>query len=246
MHKYLIMTMCMVVLILFLGISVNAESRYGFETTDLSPDEINQIWNSIKVRSLPETLSLDEMSTSIVSFDVSESENILIGLKNNRLIVLDNNKELLYGFQFSNDGSFYVRWEGDNILLLLVRGAIIVEFSTNGQLINMIEADDRSIENNNLWNQIRDRDKISINDSVYLVRNQMGFLNFFSSSYSQLVKKDIDGKEMVIYDVSTVHATKTAVMLIAVLLFWGLIISVIIWKSGKNVAVGENKFYKKN
>lgn len=225
MRKYFILTIWVMASIFLLeGVNVNAETKYGFETEYLSSDEIDQIWNNIDVRTLPKTLSLDEISTSIASFDVNENENILIGLKDSRIIVLDNKKNLLYGFQFFDDGTFYVKWKDDNILLLLVRGSVIVEFSTDGQLVNMIATDDKSIQNNILWNQIRNKKKISINESVYLMRNQMGILNFFSSSYSQLIKEDINGEETIIYDVSALHTTKTVLMLIAVILFFTSII----------------------
>ena len=101
-----------------------ATTNYGFETTDLSENEVNQIWQNINLRKSPDLKSLDNIELPIVSFDVSKDGIILLGFKENK-IAISNSNNVLTLFEFDNDGSFYVQWNDGNILLMLVRGSIV-------------------------------------------------------------------------------------------------------------------------
>lgn len=180
-----------------------------------------------KCKKISDSVPLSSIGLPIVSFDVSENGRILLGFKGNKVAVVDENKVLNF-FEFSNDGSFYVQWKDNNILLLLVRGSIIVEFSQDGQLINMIEVDDNSIQNNSLWNQIAQKKHINIGQSSYCIKNNMGILNFFTSSYSQLLKTDSNGNSTVIYDVNSAQMTKTIILFVTVIIFMATVISGIV------------------
>lgn len=131
-------------------------------------------------------------------------------------------------FEFSNYGSFFIQWNYDNILLLLVRSSIIVELTSAGQLIDMVRAEDSSIENNSLWNDIAKKDHVYIGENSYSIRNQMGFLNFFASSYSQLLKTDSSGNITILYDVNSGQLTKAIVTFIAILLFIALVAVILV------------------
>jgi hypothetical protein len=132
-------------------------------------------------------------------------------------------------FEFSNYGSFFIQWNDDNILLLLVRSSIIVELTSAGQLIDMVRAEDSSIENNSLWNDIAKKDHVYIGENSYSIRNQMGFLNFFASSYSQLIKTDSSGNIItILYDVNSGQLTKAIVTFIAILLFIALVAVILV------------------
>ena len=131
-------------------------------------------------------------------------------------------------FEFSNYGSFFIQWNDDNILLLLVRSSIIVELTSAGQLIDMVRAEDSSIENNSLWNDIAKKDHVYIGENSYSIRNQMGFLNFFASSYSQLLKTDSSGNITILYDVNSGQLTKAIVTFIAILLFIALVAVILV------------------
>jgi hypothetical protein len=131
-------------------------------------------------------------------------------------------------FEFSNYGSFFIQWNDDNILLLLVRSSIIVELTSAGQLIDMVRAEDSSIENNSLWNDIAKKDHVYIGENSYSIRNQRGFLNFFASSYSQLLKTDSSGNITILYDVNSGQLTKAIVTFIAILLFIALVAVILV------------------
>lgn len=131
-------------------------TEYGFKTTDLSEDEIMQIWQSIDVKISSDSLSLNDIGSAITSFDVSDDGKILLGFEENEFAVVDGTG-VVNLYEFTNDGIFYVKWNGDNILLLLVRGSIVIEINSDGHLVNMIKADESSSENNSIWNYLSRR-----------------------------------------------------------------------------------------
>lgn len=224
MRKYFVLIICVISLFLLPeGLDACALTTYGFETTDLSEESKNQIWENIEFKKSVDSMSLDSIRLPIVSFDVSKNGMILLGLEGNKVAIVDESKVLAF-FEFSINGSFYVQWHDNNILLLLVRGSIIVEISTNGQLINMIKADTRSTQNNTLWNQIDRKKQVDIGESSYCVKNNMGILNFFLSTSSLLIKSDSTGSEKVIYDVRGVQSSKTITILIIVIALFAVVV----------------------
>ena len=142
-------------------------------------------------------------------------------IKENK-IAISNSNNVLTLFEFDNDGSFYVQWNDGNILLMLVRGSIVIEFSQDGQLINMVKTDDSSVKNNSLWNQIAKR------KSVNYVKNDMGMFNFLASSYSQLITEDSQGNQTILYDVNNTQMTKTIVAFFAVIVFAAVVVLMIL------------------
>lgn len=92
----------------------------------------------------------------------------------------------------------------------------------------MVQAEDSSIQNNSLWNEITKKDHVYIGENSYSIRNQMGFLNFFSSSYSQLLKTDSNGNITTVYDVNSTQLTKTIMIFIAILLFIALVAVIVV------------------
>lgn len=146
MHKYVITAVCIISLLLCSGrLIVHASTTYGFETTNLSEEEKNEIWQNINISSFSDDISLDNIRAPSISFDVSKNGMMLLGFKGNKVAVADENGKVVHYLGFSDDGTFYVQWSNNNILLLLVRGSIIIEVSPSGQLINMIETDESSI-----------------------------------------------------------------------------------------------------
>lgn len=171
--------------------------------------------------------SLDSIELPIVSFDVSKDGIILLGFKENK-IAISNSNNVLTLFEFDNDGSFYVQWNDGNILLMLVRGSIVIEFSQDGQLINMVKTDDSSVKNNSLWNQIAKRKSVNIGQASYYVKNDMGMFNFLASSYSQLITEDSQGNQTILYDVNNTQMTKTIVAFFAVIVFAAVVVLMIL------------------
>ena len=225
--RLFLISIIILIILLSLVLSAYASSLYGFESIKLSENEINQIWDKLNIKNLSTNISLDDINLPIISFDVSDEEMIILGFKNNQVIIIDKNKIIQTYLEFSNNGLFYVQWKKNNILFYLVRGGIIVELTSNGQLINMIKTDDNNINNNFLWNEISKKTNIDIDNSTYIVKNDMGILNIFTSSYSQLVKINSNGETVIIYNINNTQLTKIIILVICAVLFIVLTISTI-------------------
>ena len=184
------------------------------------------------MRSSVDSVSLNDIGAPIVSFDISDDGEILLGFEGNEFAVVDE-MGVVNLYEFTNDGIFYVKWNDDNILLLLVRGSIVVEIDTDGQLVNMIKADESSSHNNSLWNYISRKKCISQGEYSYCVRNDMGLFNFFTSSYSQLIKTDSNGNTTVIYDISDAIIAKSILLLFCVVILIAVVVKSVVIESEK-------------
>lgn len=200
---------------------VQAIDSSEFKLVNLSQEDINRIWNNVDFQIIPEGENIKIFSDPIVSFDVSKSQNIIVGLNNKQLILLNKNNKLLYHYKFNSSGSFYVQWKGENILLFLVRSSIIIEISPDGQLISMIETDNHVVNNNRLWRQVANQRTVNINNCEYSIKNDMGILNLFAcQTYSQLVATDEFGNSTIVYNVSDVQKMKIiGIMVVALIVF---------------------------
>ncbi len=236
MFKKILCVFIITLILEHLIISSGASNFYGFKTIPLSSEEIELIWDNLDVK----VLNLDfgrETNKAIVSFDVSRDERILLALENNRVCILDNNK-ILNCFSFNDNGSYYVKWNGDNYLLFLVRSSLIIELTPDLQLINIFLTDTDDVNTSKLWRNINQKE-ISINDNKYILRNQMGPLNIISVSYSQLIKIDNMKNELILYNVNTERSIKMYVFLIFIIIFFVAVFCVIFCKTRRQDKTGD-------
>lgn len=212
-----IKTLTLFLLFIYLFPSVSATST-GFETTKIDQELQERVWNNIELK-----VSKDiEVKDVFYSYHVNEAGDLAIGLRNRIVNVYDSDNRFLYSITFQGAGSYSIEWKENNLLLYLVRSDIAVEIDSSGNLITMREIITNSQHNNAYWNKLRDPTKI-FNDNIYEMRNEHGFLNFFTMYYSKLVKTNADGKEFVIYDVSSKHRTTLIVSFVGVLLFTSIV-----------------------
>ena len=81
MVKRLLITLCIISLLIPSGIlTAQASTTYGFEATDLSEKEKMEIWQNIDVKVLS-NISLNDIKSSIVTFDISKNGLILLGFE---------------------------------------------------------------------------------------------------------------------------------------------------------------------
>ncbi len=224
-------------------LNVYATEKYGFVTVPLSPEEKETIHENIDIKQINVT-SLSEIESPIINFDVSESENLLLGLENKKVLILSNNGEILKCFSFNTSGSFYVKWEKDNILLMLVRGDIIIELTTDGEIIDIIETDTSNVNNNKLWRNTQNNE-IKVNDNLYIARNQMGVFNFFSSTYSQIVKIN-NSEETTIFDVNESQLIKNVGLAIFFLLMFTIIPLIVFYTNKEQTQFNKSQIYSEN
>ena len=231
MNKKLILTLFFTTFIMFgLIINVYAIEKYGFETVSMSQEQKETIQKNLYFKETKIT-SLSEIESPIINFDVSESENLLLGLEDKTILILNNEGKVLKSYSFQNSGMCYVKWENDNILLMLVRGNVIIELTTDGEIVDIIKTETDNVHNNQLWRNMQNNE-IKGNGNLYTARNNMGVLNFLSSTYSQIVKYN-NLEETIIFDVNESQIIENLKLLVLFVLMFTLV-PMIVFKANKN------------
>ena len=202
-----------------------------FETIPLTDERIQEIWNNIRLKEIKEPYQDAEAFTS---FDVSKNDMVTLGLKNNKVIVLDSNNTVIKQFSFESEGSFYVRWKGDHLVLFLERSSLIVEFTLFGELVNMVDTQN-NLTNDALWRAITTQRPIKIHGNLYKTQNPMGGFGdlIFAQSYLQLIKVDEKGNATMIYDASGKQIPKAITIFCMILTFVFTCLGGLIWQIKK-------------
>lgn len=208
------------ILLLFLigwGVKVSAVNT-GFTTRPLTEEERNRILPNINI-SLTKT---EPVRGSIECFDVNDSEMIAIGQsKGDRIEVCVYSQDgiFMYGYALSDNGPFGVEWDGNDINIYRVRSDLIVTVDRNGNIKDIAEVENTS-ENNSYERYLLSSTERNTDDARFYIRNDMGALNIFAFSHSQLVMERPDGEEIIIYDVNDTQLARTIICLIVFISFF--------------------------
>ena len=162
---------------------------------------------------------------TIYCFDVNEKGMIAIGsnelLSEYKVISVYNvDGDFLYGYEFECSGNFGLEWDDENIIIYYVRSSVAASVNKRGQIEELLEIEN-SIDNNTYWNEVVYADRRNINNNVYLAQKNMGFLNLFASSSSQLVSINGNGDKTVIFDVNSSYFRDLLILFIVVVVLVG-------------------------
>ena len=171
-------------------------------------------------------LETEPVQRAIKCFYVNEKDMIAIGTSNSqeKTICIYNSEGIYqYGYRFRLYGNYGIMWHEDNIVIYFVDSNILVEIDESGNVKNMSEVQDTADNNTyiqeNIFATIR-----TVGNHKYKLENNMGFLNFLTSSYSQLVVVDERGEENIIYDVNASELSKMIIAIAAEIIFIGVVV----------------------
>ena len=147
----------------------------------------------------------------IECFAVRLDGTIAIGQDGNGEIksisIYSSNGTFQYAYSFHTLGSFGLEWENHLLNLYLVRSDLAASISGQGEIVQL-----RTIlnttENNTYWNHVISSPQQTIGDTTYRLKNDLGFFNWFTSSYTQLEIQPSSGPVQVIYDVNSDQLVK--------------------------------------
>ena len=105
-----------------------------------------------------------------------------------------------------------------------MRSDLAVNINSAGE-IESIHRIQNTIENNSYWNDSVFSTTRKIGDTEYILRNDMGALNLFASSYSQLISTNIRGDEKIIYDVNSDQFARVILIATVVIVFICLVLA---------------------
>ena len=149
------------------------------------------------------------------------------GLHGKNVCVYDENGNFKYGYEFDCFGSFGIEWDDNDIIIYFVRDDVAASFDKTGANTELRRIKDTS-DNNTYWYHFVFSDNRKIDGNTYTMKNNMGLLNLFATSYSQLIKTDPSGNEKILYDVSNTYTTKFIVIFITSILLFTMIVVVVI------------------
>lgn len=226
--KYIqcIFTIILVLLLLFNGGVDILAVDMGFSTESMSEDEIETFLKNVNIS----ILENEPSKKAIDCFDVNENGEIAIGssdFENQTVCVYTNDGDFISGYSFECTGNFGIELDKDVINLYFVRSDVAVTINPTGEIERVCRIQNTA-ENNSYWNNCVFATKRRIGDTEYTLKNDMKIFNVFASSYSQLITTSQNGEESIIYDVNSAEFVKTALAFTGVLIFVGLVVSVVI------------------
>ena len=187
-----------VLLILFSKNTMNvAAMNTGFSTEKLPEEPENVFLSNINlsfVRKEPE-------KRGILCFDVNEQGMIAIcqsHFDNKTICIYTSRGEFLYGYTLNCSQSICVEWDEMALNVYFVRSDVIISLDSNGSILD-IKAVQDTVDNNSYRNSLLYSTRKTIDDATYLIRNDMGILNWIAPSYSQIVTINAIGTELIIY-----------------------------------------------
>ena len=193
----------------------------GFSMKDISEDDKPAVLDSLKLVNINEDVKL----SNITCFDVNDDGLIAIGSDGfsdtKKIIVTDNEGDYKYGYEFCSPEKFGVNWDGDNVVITLVRSSIAVSFDQNAKCVDIQEIE-RTNKNDSIWNNSVFVNKRFIGNDEYVMETDF----ILSSGYSRLVRISEIGERKIIYDVVSLVNIKSLcffvcfiVVLVLVVLF---------------------------
>lgn len=198
----------------------------GFSTEEMTQDEIERFFNNGHITRFTSEPAQEE----IQCFDVDEDGMIAIGTGNaekKKVCIYSNDGNFQYGYKFNTSGSFEVELNNHILNIYFVRSDVAVSINSNGEIEDIAKIRN-TIENNTYWNQSVRAVKKIVGDEEYVLKNDIGFLGIFASSYSQLYKIDASGEKHLLYDVNTHQFVRSIIMFVGVLVFVSIVLVVII------------------
>lgn len=199
----------------------------GFSTETLDINAENTLRNNLSISLITE----EPINKPIVCFDVNDAGMIALGLSTHdkKTICVYNENGFQYGYEFNDSGSFGIEWDETNINIYLIRSNVIVSVNPSGKIEEVFKVQ-KTTENNSYQNHSIFLTKRIVENRIYTIRNNMGILNVFASSYSQLVITESNDEEKIIYDVNKTQMLKTILIIIGVIVFSGIAVAVLVFQ----------------
>lgn len=192
------LSMCIILLFHFLCFGFTSYEREPSKLTlsDIDPEMQTKIISDMAIS----ILSSEPSTVPITCFAISESGQLAVGWyagSKKTVCVYSNTGEFQYGYEFLDNGSFEVDWEGEQIAIYLIRGSKYIVLDKNGQCISLKEIDD-TLENDQYFRNYVSATQQVVNGDTYKMRNT-GFIQL-GQSYIQVVKTTANGETTILYD----------------------------------------------
>ena len=225
--RYIFTIILPLLLLVFGGVEVLAMNT-GFSTELLPEDDMNTLLKNVNISMLAD----EPPKKTIECFAVNEDGVIAIGCsssENKTVCIYTSDGGFQYGYSFKCSGNFGIELDESVLYIYLVRSDIAIAVDSVGEVESILKIQNTS-ENNSYWNDCVFSTRRKIGDTEYFLENDMGILNVFASSYSQLITINKYGEESIIYDVNSAQFSNMVVVVGGVIVFICLVVAVVIWQ----------------
>lgn len=191
-------------------------SPNGFITEELYANEEESLLENIKIT----LLSQEPEKVAIQCFAVDDNM-IAIGTQKGstkNICIYDLECNFIRGYKFEDSGTFGVDLIDNSIVIYLVRSDIAIYIDENAHIQDIKKISDCA-ENTSYWNNAVYANEREVGEKKYILKNDMSFLNFFASSYSQLFVIDESGEEKILYDVNSSQLLQNVLIFIGISIF---------------------------
>lgn len=223
------------VILLFGCICVKNTRVYAMDIKEFATEEMSITDSELFLDNVNlNLLNIEPSKRPIRCFDVNEHGMLAIGTEegsNKTIAIYSDTGIFQYGYRFYTDGSFDVELSNEELKIYFVRSDVAVSMNFSGEIQYVSRICDTS-ENNTYWNQyVRARSR-SVGEYQYVLKNDIGILGIFTSTYSQIYRIDRSGNEQLIYNVNLSQFISVLTMFLGIL-FFICIVAVIIIKEFK-------------
>ena len=157
--------------------------------------------------------AVNELGQYALAYDSPEEDLIL---------VYDANQTFLYGFGFDLPGSFYVEFDGENILFYSVRGNIAMCLDKEGNCIAFADILD-TWENNSYWNNLGNAKIVTAENSYEAESVFLGFKSIKLGAFSRLTRTNANGEQTILFD----NSVDYSIVIVLVALFFPIVFIVL-------------------
>ena len=168
---------------------------------------------------------------TVHSFDVNPKGLIAIATEPSSdrgiVCIYSSEGEFQYGYSFMGYGNYDVEWDGDNLNIYFVRSDMLISVAPSGDILDTVTVKDTT-ENNSYRNYFLHKTERRVDNTEYILRNDMGVFNYLASSYSQVVVKDLNGDERIVYDVNSTQMFTTVSIWVGGLLLFAIAFAIIL------------------
>lgn len=223
-----IFTIILLLFLLVIGEIESSAMNTGFSTELLSEDHKNTLLKNVNLS----MLAHEPPKKAIECFDVNEDGVIAIGWsssENKTVCIYTRDGVFQYGYSFKCSGKFGIELDKSVLNIYLIRSDIAIAVNSVGEVESILKIQNTS-ENNSYWNDCVFLTRRKIGDTEYFLENDMGILNLFTSSYSQLITINKNSGESIIYDVNSAQFSNMVVVVGGLIVFICLVVTVVIWQ----------------
>lgn len=198
----------------------------GFSTESLSEEDMTTLLRNTYFSVLAD----EPPKQSIECFDVNEDGLIAIGSSNGEtktVCIYTSDGAFQYGYSFKSNGTFGIEFDKNLLNIYFVRSDVILSLDSDGNVLEIRLVQDTT-DNNTYRNSLLHSTTRTVGNTTYLVRNDMGILNWVAMSFSQVVTIDATGTETIVYDVNSTQLLKMIAAVVGVIIFVSIVVTTLI------------------